>query len=54
MLYDDLSLDDVIMAPDMLIRITGLDGDKINDFVCDYDEAKAFCDSIVEGQSDSE
>ena len=47
MLYDDLSLDDVIMAPDMLIRITELGEDKINDLVCDYDEAKSFCEDII-------
>ena len=45
--YDELPLDDVVMAPDMLIRITDLDDDKINDLVCDYDEAKSFCDGIT-------
>ena len=47
MLYDELSLDDVIMAPDMLIRITEQGEDKIKQFVGDYDEAKAFCDGII-------
>ena len=47
MLYDDLPLDDVIMAPDMLIRITELSEYKINGLVCSYEEAKFFCDGIT-------
>jgi len=35
MSYDELSLDDVIMAPDMLIRITEMGDEKINDLLCD-------------------
>lgn len=45
--YEDLALDDVIMAPNMLIRITDLSDEKINELVCDYDEAESFCDDIT-------
>jgi len=47
--YNELPLDDVIMASDMLIRITDLGDDRINALVCDYEEAKVFCNSITEG-----
>jgi len=42
-LYADLPLDDVIMAPDMLIRITELGRENIDALVDDYDEAESFC-----------
>jgi len=45
--YDELPIDDVIMAPDMLIRITGLDANTMDSLLCDYDEAKSFCDNIT-------
>ena len=47
MIYDELSLDDVIMAPDMLIRITELGEEKINALVDDYDKAKVYCDGMA-------
>ena len=45
--YNELPLDDVIMAPDMLIRITDLGEDTIGFLVDEYDEAKSFCDSGI-------
>ena len=53
MLYDELSLDDVIMAPDMLILITDLSEDRIHELVCDAEEAVSFCDGFVGGNDDS-
>jgi len=47
MVYDELSLDDVIMASDMLIRITELGEEKINALVDDYDKAKSYCNDIA-------
>jgi hypothetical protein len=46
--YEDLSLDNVIMAPDMLVRITDLSEEKIDELVCDGTEAQLFCDGITE------
>ena len=51
--YENLPLGNVIMAPDMLIRITDLSDEKINEFVCDYEEAQSFCDNIT-GDSENE
>jgi len=47
--FDELPLDDVIMTPDMLIRITDFGDEKIDAIVCNCEEAKVFCDSITEG-----
>lgn len=54
--YDDIPLDDVIMAPDMLIRITELGHDEINRLGGIIENCKSFCNCFPEGiapQSDS-
>jgi len=47
MFFGELPIDDVIMAPNMLIRITELGEDKINNLLSDCDEAKLFCDNVI-------
>jgi hypothetical protein len=36
----------------MLIRITELGEDKIDSFVCDFHEAKSFCESVTGKSTD--
>jgi len=45
--YDKLPLENIAMTPDLLLRITDLDEDKINDLMCDYEGAVAYCQNIL-------
>ncbi len=45
--FDDLPLDDVIIAPDALISLTGISTERINGMVTDFDEADSFCEEIM-------
>ena len=51
--YDELPIDDVIMAPDMLIRVTELGIEDVSHLLSDYDSAIAFCDNFTQYQIDS-
>jgi len=48
--FDDLPLDDVIMAPDNLISLTGLDFERIDNLSTDYKAAKEFCIKLLSEQ----
>ena len=45
---DDIPLDNVIMAPDMLVRVTGIHLDDLSRLVNDYEAAEAFCNEFTE------
>lgn len=47
--YDELPLDDVIMAPDALIRITELEHDEITRLGSIIENCKSFCNCFPEG-----
>jgi len=47
---DDLPLDDVIMAPDMLIRITGIHLDDLSRMVNDREAAEEFCGDYIQSR----
>ena len=53
LLYDELPIDDVIMAPDMLIRVTELGIEEVSHLLSDYDSAIAFCDNFTQYNIDS-
>jgi hypothetical protein len=44
--FDEIPLDDVIMAPEMLISLTDISEVKINEMITDYDAAEAFCGGV--------
>jgi hypothetical protein len=46
-IYDELPLDDVIMAPEMLISLNDVSEKTINKLAASYDAAEAFCDSVL-------
>jgi len=46
--FDELPLDDVIMASDMLIRITGIHFDDLSHLVNNYEAAEAYCNEFSE------
>lgn len=46
--FEELSLDDVIIAPDDLISITEIDDKKIDKMVQDYKEAEMFCNKVLQ------
>jgi hypothetical protein len=46
--FDDLPLDDVLMAPDMLINITGLGLEQISRFTESYDVGDAYCKQLID------
>ena len=50
--FDNLPLDDVIMAPDMLISLAGLNYEQIDALSESYKTAKAFCDDVLAGRND--
>jgi hypothetical protein len=45
--FNELPLDDVIIAPDALITLTGVSAERINRMVTDFDEADSFCEEIM-------
>ena len=51
--FEELPLDDVIMAPDTLIRITELGIEEVNHLLADYESAYAFCENFNQYQNNS-
>ena len=45
--FDELPLDSVIMAPENLIRITGIELDKLSSLVGSYKAAEDYCNSVL-------
>jgi len=45
--FDDLPLDDVIMAPAMLIRLPGAEFDELDDILSSYEAAKAWVENTL-------
>ena len=45
--FDDLPLDDVIMAPAMLIRLPGAEFDELDEILNSYDAAKAWVENTL-------
>jgi hypothetical protein len=46
--FTELTLDDVIIAPDAIIGLTGISDEKINDLVTDAEFAQRFCNQILQ------
>lgn len=46
--FTELPLDDVIIAPDAIISLTGISDEKINNFITDPDAAERFCNQILQ------
>jgi hypothetical protein len=45
--FNELPLDDVILAPDSLISLTGFDLDKSNELLSDYEVAKEWANNVL-------
>ena len=45
--FDDLALDDVIMSPDSLIRITGIDLSVYAELLKSREAAESFCNKVL-------
>ena len=50
--FDDLPLDNVIMLPDSLIRITGIELCTLKKLLDSYETAEDFCNQILNGEGD--
>lgn len=48
--FDELPIDDTIMAPDSLFRITGIAPDKLNKALGSYEAAADLCESMLREQ----
>ncbi len=45
--FDGLPLDDVIIAPDALISLSGVSAERIQELVANFDEAEYFCAEVM-------
>jgi hypothetical protein len=46
--FHELPLDDVIIAPDALISLSGISTERINELITDFDEADSFCEKVLQ------
>jgi hypothetical protein len=46
--FDELPLDDVIIAPDAVISLTGIGEEKVSELMTDYDAAERFCNLVLQ------